>query len=91
MSKAYIALTAAMSLLCFALYGIDKWRATRHLWRISERTLHVAALLGGWPGAWIGQQFFRHKTQKLGFRATLALITLCHFALIGWWLFNRLR
>jgi uncharacterized membrane protein YsdA (DUF1294 family) len=75
-----------MSLTSFALYGVDKRRAAKGTWRVSERTLQFAALLGGWPGAWAGQNVFRHKTQKLGFRVTLLLITAAHVVLIGWWL-----
>ena len=90
MVKGYLVLTAVMSIVCLTLYGIDKWRAARGLRRIPERTLQLAALCGGWPGAWTGQEFFRHKTQKLRFRAVLAFISLFHVALIGWWMVDRL-
>ena len=33
-----------------------------------EATLLVFGLIGGWPGAIIGQQLFRHKTQKQPFK-----------------------
>ncbi|MFT4725062.1 MAG: uncharacterized membrane protein YsdA (DUF1294 family) [Colwellia sp.] len=54
----------SLSLLTFVLYGIDKRNAIKERWRISEKTLQVFALLGGWPGALLAQQAFRHKTQK---------------------------
>ena len=69
-----LAVWAAMSLVAFALYGIDKSRAKRGAWRISERTLLLSALLMGGPGAWAGMEFFRHKTQHPRFRV---LVPLC--------------
>ena len=48
--KLYVLLVLIVSPVCFALYGIDKRRVGRQRPRISERTLHVAAFVGGWPG-----------------------------------------
>jgi uncharacterized membrane protein YsdA (DUF1294 family) len=78
----YLGLTAVMSPLCLAAYGIDKQRAAENLDRISERTLHLLALVGGWPGAVLGQQIFRHKSQKVSFRLVLWLILALHAVLI---------
>src|SRR5437763_629904 len=47
----YLLLTVACSVIAFVLYGIDKRRAIKNQPRISERTLHILSLLGGWPGA----------------------------------------
>ncbi len=57
------------SLICFIGYWIDKAAATAGRWRIPESTLLLPGLLGGWPGAILGQQVFRHKTKKSAFRA----------------------
>lgn len=78
----YAGLTVLASPICFAAYGIDKRRATRQQDRISERTLHLLALLGGWPGAVLGQRTFHHKTQKVSFRVVLGLILVLHAGLI---------
>ena len=56
------------SLACFAGYGLDKRAARRSQWRVSETILLLVGLVGGWPGAIIGQEVFRHKTQKVAFR-----------------------
>ncbi|WP_458524707.1 DUF1294 domain-containing protein [Onishia taeanensis] len=55
---------AGMSAVTFVLYGLDKWAAKRETQRTAENTLHLCALLGGWPGALLAQQVFRHKSSK---------------------------
>ena len=71
---------AAMSLLAFLLYAADKRRATRREWRISESTLHLVELLGGWPGALVAQQLLRHKRQKRSYIFVFWLIVVAHIA-----------
>lgn len=56
------------SVACFAGYGLDKRAAHRKEWRVSETILILLGLVGGWPGAIIAQEVFRHKTQKVAFR-----------------------
>jgi uncharacterized membrane protein YsdA (DUF1294 family) len=60
---------AALSLVAFLTYAIDKAAAQRGAWRTPETTLHVLAIAGGWPGALVAQQLFRHKSTKAEFRA----------------------
>lgn len=57
-----------MSLVTYVTYAMDKSAARRGTWRTSENTLHLLSLLGGWPGALIGQQVLRHKSSKAPFR-----------------------
>lgn len=83
---AVIGTYVAMSFLALALYAIDKGRARRNAWRISEATLHGVELLGGWPGAWIAQRLFRHKVQKASYTAAYWTIVALHVAGWGWWL-----
>ncbi|MDB5340823.1 MAG: hypothetical protein JWN70_6442 [Planctomycetaceae bacterium] len=80
---AYLSVVAVMSLLCFIAYGFDKRRAARGGRRVPERTLHIMALLGGWPGAILGQQQFRHKTQKVSFLIVFWLVVLLHISIVG--------
>ena len=58
-----------LSSATFAAYALDKTAAKNGGWRTSESTLHLLALIGGWPGALIAQSKFRHKTKKQPFRA----------------------
>ena len=81
-AKTYILTSLAMYLITFAVYRIDKRRAKTGGRRISEATLHWLAFFGGWPGAWAGQQFFRHKTQKLAFGFIFWSIAVLHLTLI---------
>jgi|JI6StandDraft_1071083.scaffolds.fasta_scaffold51081_2 uncharacterized membrane protein YsdA (DUF1294 family) len=60
---------AAVSLLTFLIYAIDKSAARAGRWRTPKATLHLLALAGGWPGALLAQQWLRHKSAKRSFRA----------------------
>jgi uncharacterized membrane protein YsdA (DUF1294 family) len=64
-------------------YGLDKRRASSGGRRVPERTLHLLALLGGWPGALLGQRRFRHKTQKVSFRIVFWVVVVLHVAAVG--------
>ncbi|OKR01317.1 DUF1294 domain-containing protein [Pseudomonas aeruginosa] len=66
------------SLLAFTLYWQDKRSAARGDWRTPEVRLHLFELLGGWPGALVAQQAFRHKTRKLSFQLVFWGIVLLH-------------
>lgn len=57
-----------ISVATYVGYWLDKRRAQKDLWRISEKSLHLLALFGGWPAAYLAQQIHRHKTSKRSFR-----------------------
>ncbi|CAH0305062.1 Cold shock protein CapB [Pseudomonas sp. Bi70] len=57
-----------VSALCFILYWRDKNSAQQGRQRIPENTLHLVELAGGWPGALLAQQVFRHKTRKASYQ-----------------------
>lgn len=60
------------------LYGIDKFAAIRKKRRLPEATLHLVAILGGWPGAVLGQRMFRHKTRKASFLLKFLATAIVH-------------
>lgn len=68
----------AASVFTFIAYRSDKRRAESGAWRTSESTLHLMAFLGGWPGAFLAQQAFRHKTSKPSFQVVFWSIVLTH-------------
>lgn len=63
-----------LNLLTFIIYGIDKLKAKKAKWRISETTLLLLAVIGGSIGAWLGLQVWRHKTQHKKFYIGIPLI-----------------
>lgn len=88
---------AGLSLWCFGTYWHDKHQAQSGGWRTPEATLHALALLGGWPGALLAQQWLRHKSSKPEFRhafwATVVLNMLAftglHAPAVQAWLLHR--
>lgn len=67
-----------VSVLAFFLYWGDKRKARADTWRTPENILHAVELAGGWPGALLAQQVFRHKTRKVSFQLLFWLIVLLH-------------
>jgi uncharacterized membrane protein YsdA (DUF1294 family) len=76
----------ALNLLTFLIYGIDKFKAKKAKWRISEATLILLAVIGGSIGAWLGLKVWRHKTQHKKFYIGIPVIMVVHFALVIWML-----
>ena len=72
---------AAINVVTFCLYGIDKRKARRNRWRIPETTLIMLAVLGGSIGAWLGMKAWHHKTQHNKFKYGIPAILLMHCAL----------
>jgi uncharacterized membrane protein YsdA (DUF1294 family) len=59
---------AIASSVTFVAYALDKSAAKQNKWRTAEATLHIFALVGGWPGALVAQRWLRHKSKKLSFQ-----------------------
>ena len=64
--------------VAFFVYGIDKLKAKKGKWRISEASLLLLAVIGGSVGAWAGMKAWHHKTMHKKFRYGLPLIALLH-------------
>ncbi|MFS9772279.1 DUF1294 domain-containing protein [Enterobacter chuandaensis] len=62
-----------INMLTIAIYGVDKTAARKGMRRIPEVTLLAFGAVGGWQGAILGQQLFRHKTQKQPFKTWFLL------------------
>ncbi|MCM1568439.1 MAG: DUF1294 domain-containing protein [Roseburia sp.] len=69
-----IAYLVIINIIGFAMMGIDKKRAIRGAWRISEASLFTAALIGGSLGCILGMQLFRHKTRHPKFQIGMPVI-----------------
>ena len=75
---------AAVNLAAFALMGLDKRRARRGDWRISEKTLFLPAVLGGALGGLLGMRVFHHKTKHWYFRFGMPALLIVQIILAGW-------
>ena len=73
---------AAINIVAFFLYGIDKWKARHDKWRITETTLLLIAVTGGSIGALLGMRVWHHKTQHTKFRFGLPIILILQTAAI---------
>ena len=65
---------ALINIGAFALYQLDKGAARAGRWRISDRYLLTAAMVGGSLGSLIGITLMRHKTRRKGFVIRVKLI-----------------
>lgn len=77
-----------LSIVAMAMYSADKAAARQGRWRTSESTLHVVALLGGWPGALVAMVVLRHKTRKQPFRTLFWCTVAANCAVLGWLVFR---
>jgi uncharacterized membrane protein YsdA (DUF1294 family) len=71
-----------INLVAFFVYGIDKWKAKKKMWRISEATLLLLAVVGGSIGAWCGIRVWHHKTMHKKFRYGVPAIIILQIALV---------
>ena len=75
---------AMMSAVTVAAYRHDKASARHRAPRLPENGLHLLELFGGWPGALVAQQWFRHKNRKLSYQLLFWAIVAAH---LGAWSF----
>ena len=80
--KILLAYLIVVNVLTFFMFGIDKWKAKRHEWRIPEATLLGLAVVGGSIGAWLGMKAWHHKTLHKKFQYGIPLILLAQVALV---------
>lgn len=73
--------------LGFALMLIDKQKARKGVWRISERTLLSVAAIGGSLGSLLGMELCRHKTKHPKFTVTVPVLLAVHILI--WILLHR--
>jgi uncharacterized membrane protein YsdA (DUF1294 family) len=75
-----ITIVAVWNIIVFALYGLDKYKAQKKKWRISESFLILCAFLMGSVGALLGMQILRHKTKHAKFKI---LVPIAFFLNLG--------
>ena len=78
----------AVNIASFLLYGIDKYKAKKGKWRVSEATLLMMAVIGGSIGAWAGMRLWHHKTMHKKFKYGIPIIIIMQVALAVYLLTN---
>ena len=69
-------------MLTVALYRYDKRAAEQGTQRIPNSALHLASLLGGWPGALIARPLLRHKLNQKRFRCFFWASIVANFGIL---------
>jgi len=73
-----------VSLVTFIAYSLDKKAAEVGQWRTPEKRLLFWGLVGGWPGAILAQEIFRHKSSKREFQTAFWFTVIVNAAALGW-------
>lgn len=84
----FLAYFAIINLTAFCMMGMDKYKARRNKWRISESSLFIAGILGGGIGMLLGMGIFRHKTRHWKFIIGIPAVVVINIILFGYML-NR--
>ena len=85
MTEMIVYFLIGINILTFLIYGIDKWKAKKGRWRISEATLLILAVVGGSIGALLGMKIWHHKTMHKKFKYGLPFILIAQIALLILW------
>ncbi|MCQ2200725.1 MAG: DUF1294 domain-containing protein [Bacteroidales bacterium] len=74
----------AINVITLIVYGVDKFKAIKNMWRIPEMTLLGLAAAGGALGAWLGMKMWHHKTQHRKFTILVPLFVVLWVAGLSW-------
>lgn len=87
--QVFLIYLVVINLVTFITYGIDKLKAKRFKWRISEATLLGLAVVGGSIGAWLGMKAWHHKTLHMKFKYGIPVIILLQLLAVGYLIYSR--
>ena len=79
----FIIYLLVINIIGYAIMGIDKKKAIRGAWRISEASLFFTAAIGGSIGCILGMKHFRHKTKHWYFKYGMPAILIVQILLVG--------
>lgn len=90
MPRPFMMWSLLANILTLVIYGVDKMAARKAWRRVPESTLLIFGFVGGWPGAIVGQQVFRHKTQKQPFKTYFIISVILNIAVLvaAYWLYT---
>ena len=83
LQKIIVIYLIVINVVTFFIYGVDKWKAMRSKWRISEAMLLGLAVIGGSIGAWLGMKVWHHKTMHKKFKYGIPLILIVQITLLA--------
>ena len=89
--EAVIYYLVIINIVTFLVYGIDKWKARKAMWRVREASLLMLAVLGGSIGVCLGMKVWHHKTQHKKFRYGIPAIIIIQLGIIGFFLYLQLN
>jgi uncharacterized membrane protein YsdA (DUF1294 family)/cold shock CspA family protein len=84
LSLTVLVLYLGVSVVAFLAYALDKSAAKKDQWRTQESTLHLIALICGWPGALVAQKLFHHKSRKQSFQIVFWVTVVLNCVALGW-------
>lgn len=84
MIKYFIFYFIIINIISFILMFLDKRRAIKNKWRISENTLMIVSILGGSIGGILGMYTFRHKTKHLKFKVGIPIILIIQLLILSY-------
>ncbi|MDD4504269.1 MAG: DUF1294 domain-containing protein [Clostridiaceae bacterium] len=73
-----------VNIAAFTIMGIDKYKAQRNKWRISETSIFAVGIIGGALGIFLGMSFFHHKTKHLKFTLGIPVVVILNIAMFGY-------
>ncbi|GAA0429240.1 DUF1294 domain-containing protein [Lentibacillus halophilus] len=71
-----------VNIVSFLLMAIDKRKAKKHAWRISERTFWMISIFGGAIGTFLGMKQYRHKTKHWSFTIGIPMLIILQGAFL---------
>ncbi|WP_062355242.1 DUF1294 domain-containing protein [Bacillus kwashiorkori] len=84
MNELFLWSYVGINIVGFLIMGIDKNRAIKGNWRISEKTIWLIAIFGGAIGAFIGMNVFHHKTKHIHFKLGLPALSFIQIVACIW-------
>lgn len=81
----FVAYAFFINVISLVYMYIDKQKAVKGQWRISEKSLFLMAIIGGTIGIMVAMKLFRHKTKHLSFKVGIPIILILQIALISYY------
>ena len=84
MFNIFVLYLIVLNLVGFFIMLVDKKRAIKNQWRISEKALICISIIGGSIGMLAGMSTFRHKTKHKKFTIGIPVILIIQVAILAY-------